>query len=44
MRGLNKINIKKAVTHNLLLKIGALIIAAIIWYYVSGEITKGIKI
>jgi hypothetical protein len=41
---LEKINIKKAITHNFWLKIISLIIAAIIWFYVSAELTKGIKI
>ena len=44
MEFLRKINIKKAITHNFWLKIISLIIAAIIWFYVSGEITTGIKI
>lgn len=44
MEFLKKIDIKAAATHNLWLKIIALIIAAVIWYYVSGEITKGIRI
>ena len=39
-----KINIKKAITHNFWLKLISLIIAAIIWFYVSAELTKGIKI
>jgi hypothetical protein len=39
-----KISIKKAITHNFWLKIISLIIAVIIWFYVSGEITQGIKI
>jgi len=41
---LDKINIKKAITHNFWLKLISLIIAAIIWFYVSAELTKGIKI
>ena len=41
---LKKIDLKAATTHNLWLKIIALIIAAVIWFYVSGEITRGIRI
>lgn len=44
MKVLERINIKKAITHNLWLKIISLVIAAIIWFYVSGEITKGVRI
>ena len=44
MRLLKKMNIKKAVTHNFWLKLISLVIAAIIWFYVSAELTKGIKI
>ena len=40
----SKINIKKAITHNFWLKLISLIMAAIIWFYVSAELTKGIKI
>lgn len=43
-RWIRKIDFKKAITYNLWLKIIALIIAIIIWYYVSGEITQGIQI
>jgi YbbR domain-containing protein len=44
MKLLKKIKIKELVTYNFWLKIISLIIAIIIWLYVSGEITKGIKI
>jgi len=44
MEFLKKISIKKAVMHNFWLKVISLIIAVFIWLYVSGEITKGIKI
>ena len=44
MRVFEKIDIKKAVTHNFWLKLISLVIAAIIWFYVSAELTKGIKI
>jgi len=44
MEFLKKINIKKAIMHNFWLKVISLIIAAFIWFYVSGEITKGIRI
>ncbi len=43
-RWFKKIDIKKAVSYNFWLKIISLIIAIIIWYYVSGEITQGILI
>lgn len=39
-----KIDLKKAVSYNFWLKLISLIIAIIIWYYVSGEITHGIQI
>jgi hypothetical protein len=41
---LKKIDIRKAITNNFWLKLISLIIAIIIWFYVSVEITKGIKI
>ncbi|MFH1318948.1 MAG: hypothetical protein ABIH71_08045 [Candidatus Omnitrophota bacterium] len=44
MKFLKKINIKKIVTHNFWLKIISLIITIIIWLYVSGDITKGVKV
>ncbi|MFH1504045.1 MAG: hypothetical protein ABIH08_01465 [Candidatus Omnitrophota bacterium] len=44
LKFLKKINIKAAVANNFWLKIISLIIAAVIWFYVSGEITKGIGI
>lgn len=44
MNILKKINIKKALTHNVWLKIISLIIAVFIWLYVSGEIIQGVKI
>ena len=44
MEFLKKISIKKAITHNFWLKLLSLIIAIFIWFYVSGEITKGIRI
>ncbi len=44
MEFFKKISIKKAIMHNFWLKLISLIIAASIWYYVSGEITKGIRI
>ncbi|MDD5195192.1 MAG: hypothetical protein PHQ96_05950 [Candidatus Omnitrophica bacterium] len=44
MKIFEKINIKKALTHNIWLKIASLIIAIIIWLYVSGEISRGVHI
>jgi hypothetical protein len=47
MKFLNKINvlnIRKIVTHNFWLKLISLIIAVVIWLYVTGEITKGVKV
>jgi len=41
---LKKIDIKAALMHNFWLKIVSLIMAGVIWLYVSGEITKGIRI
>jgi hypothetical protein len=41
---IKKIDLHKAVTYNFWLKLVALIIAIIVWYYVSGEITQGIQI
>jgi len=39
-----KIDIRKALTHNFWLKTISLIIAIIIWFYVIGEVTNGIRI
>lgn len=39
-----KIDFQKALTYNFWLKLVSLIIAIIIWYYVSGEIVQGIQI
>ena len=44
MEFFKKINLKNAITHNFWLKLMSLIMAAIIWVYVSVEITKGIRI
>ena len=44
MKFFKKINLKKIITHNLWLKLVSLFIAAIIWFYFSIEMTKGIKI
>jgi hypothetical protein len=44
MNFLKKINLKNAVMHNFWLKLMSLVIAAIIWFYVSVEITKGIRV
>ncbi|MCF7894616.1 MAG: hypothetical protein K9L69_00530 [Candidatus Omnitrophica bacterium] len=41
---IKKIDLQKAITYNFWLKLVALIIAIIVWYYVSGEITQGIQI
>jgi len=41
MMFLKSIDIKKAVTHNFWLKLVSLIIAILIWLYVSGAITGG---
>lgn len=41
---IKKIDLKKSVTYNFWLKLIALAIAIIVWYYVSGEITQGIQI
>ena len=41
MEFLKEINIKRAITHNFWLKIISLIIAILIWVYVSGAITGG---
>ncbi|MCF7874900.1 MAG: hypothetical protein K9L87_04745 [Candidatus Omnitrophica bacterium] len=43
-RWIQKIDLKKAVTYNFWLKLIALVIAVIVWYYVSGGITRGIQI
>jgi len=39
-----KINFKDLFTKNLWLKFMSLVIAVIVWLYVSSELTKGIKI
>ncbi len=39
-----KMNIKSAILNNFWLKLISLIIAIITWFYVYGEITKGIRI
>lgn len=39
-----KINFKSVIFYNFWLKVISLIIAIITWFYVSGEITKGIRI
>lgn len=44
IKKIKKINIKKALTNNFWLKIISLVIAVIIWLYVSGEITKGVRV
>ncbi len=41
---IKKIDLKKSVTYNFWLKLIALIIAIVVWYYVSGDITQGIQI
>ena len=41
---LRKINIKELITYNFLLKLVSLVLAIIVWFYVSNEITKGMKI
>ncbi|UCG35217.1 MAG: hypothetical protein JSW17_06975 [Candidatus Omnitrophota bacterium] len=41
---LKKINLKGVATHNIWLKIISLLIAIVVWIYVSGEITKGVRI
>ena len=43
MEFLAKIDIRKAVTYNAWLKLIALIIAILVWFYVSGIITGGGK-
>lgn len=43
MRFLRKINFKKVITHNFWLKIISLVVAIIIWLYISGEIIKGVS-
>jgi len=44
MELLRKINIKRAITHNFWLKLISLVIAIFIWFYVSEEIIRGIRI
>jgi len=39
-----KINFKKLITDNFWLKLISLIVAIIIWFYVSGEVVKGVHI
>ncbi|MCK9615249.1 MAG: hypothetical protein M0R48_07095 [Candidatus Omnitrophica bacterium] len=41
---LRKINLKELVTYNFWLKLISLVLAIIVWLYVSSEITKGVKI
>jgi hypothetical protein len=41
---LRKINLKELITYNFWLKIVSLVLAIIVWLYVSNEITKGVKI
>ena len=41
MEFLKKISIKRAVIHNFWLKLIALVIAILVWLYVSGAITGG---
>ncbi len=41
---LRKINLKELITYNFWLKIVSLVLAIIVWLYVSSEITKGLKI
>ena len=41
MKFLKKIDLKKALTHNLRLKIVSLAIAILVWVYVIGTITAG---
>jgi|GEM_PF-662981 len=41
---LKRINLKAIATHNVWLKIISLLIAIVVWIYVSGEITKGVRI
>jgi hypothetical protein len=41
MEFLKKFDIKKAITYNLWLKLIALVIAILVWFYVSGVITGG---
>lgn len=40
----SKIKIKEALTYNILMKLVSLFIALLIWFYISGEITKSIKV
>jgi hypothetical protein len=44
MKFSQKIDIKKIIINNFWLKVISLIIAIIVWLYVSGEITKGVRI
>jgi hypothetical protein len=44
MKVLKKLKIKQLVTYNFWLKLVSLILAIIVWSYVSNEITKGVKI
>lgn len=44
IKNIKEIDIKKALTNNFWLKIISLVIAVIIWFYVSGEITKGVRV
>ncbi|UCC95375.1 MAG: hypothetical protein JSW40_01125 [Candidatus Omnitrophota bacterium] len=41
MKFLKQVNLKEIVTHNFWLKIISLIIAILVWLYVSGTITSG---
>lgn len=41
---LRKINVKELITYNFWLKVVSLVLAIIVWLYVSNEITKGLKI
>jgi len=44
MEFLKKISIKRAIMYNFWLKIMALVIAILVWLYVSGSITGGGRI
>ena len=44
MEFLKKISIKRAIMHNFWLKLMALVIAILVWLYVSGSITGGGRI
>jgi hypothetical protein len=41
---LKKMNLKTVITHNFWLKVISLVIAILVWFYVKGEITRGLRI